>query len=158
MTRTAMQCLGSAIRIESLAQELYAGLAATFEHQPYLRELFTQLAAEEGQHAMRIRLLERHQGRAPWPQETIERISADLDAVQEEMAAMKASFRMLSAAADARPVLRRLADMEERFGSIHAEELARSSEPAIQKLFGALSTQDARHQELIQKALDRNAA
>jgi len=147
MTRTAMQCLGAATRIESLAQELYSGLATTFQHQPYLRELFTQLAAEEGQHAMRIRLLERHQGKAPWPQETIDRVSADLDAVQEQMTAMKESFRMLSLVADARPVLRHL-----------AEELARSSEPEIQKLFGSLAQQDSRHRELIQKALERNAA
>ena len=158
MTRTAMQCLGAATRIESLAQELYSGLATTFQHQPYLRELFTQLAAEEGQHAMRIRLLERHQGKAPWPQETIDRVSADLDAVQEQMTAMKESFRMLSLVADARPVLRHLATLEERFGTIHAEELARSSEPEIQKLFGSLAQQDSRHRELIQKALERNAA
>lgn len=158
MTRTVTQCLGAATRIESLAQELYAGLATTFQHQPYLRDLFSQLAAEEGQHAMRIRLLERHQGRAPWPPDAIDRISADLDAVGEELVAMKASFRTLSPAADARTVLRHLAGMEERFGSIHAEELARSSEPDVQNLFAALAQQDVRHRELIQRALERNAA
>lgn len=158
MTRTVTQCLGSAVRIESLAQELYAGLATTFQHQPYLRDLFTQLAAEEGQHAMRIRLLDRHQGKAPWPQEALDRISADLDAVERELAAMQASFRTLASAADARPVLRRLAGMEERFGSIHAEELARSAEPDVQKLFASLSQQDVRHRELIQRALERSAA
>lgn len=158
MTRTAAQCLGSAIRIESLAQELYAGLAASFFHQPYLRGLFERLAAEEAQHAMRIRLLERHQGRTPWPQEMVERVSADLDAVAVELAAMKASFRGLASGADARPVLRRLAEMEVRFGSIHAEELARSAEPEIQKLFGTLAEQDARHHELIRNALGKLAA
>jgi rubrerythrin len=158
MTRTATQCLGAATRIESLAQELYAGLAVTFQHQPYLRELFAQLAAEEGQHAMRIRLLDRHQGKAPWPSEAIDRISADLDAVEEELTAMKASFRTLSPAADARIVLRRLGVMEERFGSIHAEELARSAAPEVHKLFASLSQQDVRHRELIQKALERTAA
>jgi hypothetical protein len=107
---------------------------------------------------MRIRLLERHQGRAPWPPATIDRISADLDAVAEELGTMKESFRTLSPAADARIVLRRLGSMEERFGSIHAEELARSSEPDIQNLFAALAQQDVRHRELIQKALERSAA
>jgi rubrerythrin len=158
MTRTAAQCMGSAIRIECLAQELYEGLASAFQHQPYLRELFEELAAEEGQHAMRIRLLERHQGKAPWPQETIDRVSAELDAVATEIAAMQASFRTVSLAADARPVLRRLAEMELRFGSVHAEQLARSAEPEIQKLFAALADQDARHRELIQIALGKAAA
>ena len=46
MTRTATPCMGSAIRIECLAST------------------FQQLAAEEGRHAMRIRLLDRHQGKA----------------------------------------------------------------------------------------------
>ena len=156
--RTATQCMGGAIRIECLAQELYAGLAAAFLHQPYLRELFERLAAEEGQHAMRLRLLERHQGKAPWPQETIDRVSADLDAVAAELIAMQESYRALSHAADARPVLRRLAEMEERFGSVHAEQLARSAEPDVQKLFAALAEQDARHRELIQNALGRIAA
>ena len=158
MTRTSTQCMGGAIRIECLAQELYAGLAVAFLHQPYLRELFERLAAEEGQHAMRIRLLERHQGKAPWAQETIDRVSADLDAMAAELTAMQESFRKLSLAADARPVLRRLAEMEERFGSVHAEQLARSADPEIQKLFTALAEQDARHRELIRSAMGKIAA
>ncbi len=158
MTRTAAQCLGSAVRIECLAQELYAGLAETYLHQPYLRDLFAQLAAEEGQHAMRIRLLDRHQGKAPWPQETIDRMSADLDALATEIAAMQESFRVIAMTADARPVLRRLAEMEVRFGSVHAEQLARSAEPEIQRLFAALAEQDAHHRELIQNALGKAAA
>lgn len=158
MTRTSTQCMGGAIRIECLAQELYAGLAVAFLHQPYLRELFERLAAEEGQHAMRIRLLERHQGKAPWAQETINRVSTDLDAMAAELTAMQESFRKLSLAADARPVLRRLAEMEERFGSVHAEHLARSADPEIQKLFTALAEQDARHRELIRSAMGKIAA
>jgi rubrerythrin len=158
MTRTATQCLGSAIRIECLAQELYTGLAVSFQNQPYLRELFVQLAAEEGQHAMRIRLLERHQGKSPWPVEMLERVSADLDAVAAEIAAMQESFRALRPGADARPVLRRLAEMEIRFGSIHAEGLARSAQPEIRDLFASLAEQDTRHRTFIQNALGKVAA
>ena len=158
MTRTASQCLGSAIRIECLAQDLYTGLAGTFLHQPWLRELFERLAAEEAQHAMRIRLLDRHQGKSPWSQEMVDRVSADLDAMATEIAAMGASFRSLPPGADARPVLRRLAEMELRFGSVHAEELARSAEPEIRRLFTVLAGQDARHRQFIEDALGKFAA
>lgn len=158
MTRTARQCLEAAIRIECLSQELYSGLAVTFGHQPYLRELFEQLAAEEGQHAMRIRLLDRHQVKAPWPQEMLERVSSDLEAMAEEIARIQATFRTLPPGADARPVLRRLAEMEVRFGAIHAEDLARSAKPEIQELFASLAQQDARHRTFIQNALGKVAA
>ena len=159
MTRTAMQILGAATRIESVAQDIYANLATTFDHQPFLKELFGQLAIEEGQHAMRIRLLDRHAGKAPWPSGVLERIGADLDALSAEIAEKKVSFRKLHAASDAREVLQSLAEMEVRFGSVHAEELASSGDPEVQKLFGSLAQQDDRHRELIARALGvaRNA-
>jgi rubrerythrin len=158
MTRTTTQCLEAATRIECMAQEMYTGLAVTYQDQPYLRELFLRLAAEEGQHAMRIRLLERQRGKAAWPRQMLDRVCDDLDAMAQEMAAMRASFRRLSPAADARPALRRLAEMEVRFGSIHAEELARSALPEIQALFEGLAQQDARHRTFIQNALGTLAA
>jgi len=156
--KTAAQCLRGAMRIETLAQELYAGLATTYVHEPWLHDLFEQLAAEEGQHAMRIRLLDRHQGQAPWPAEMVTRVCADLDAMAEAIAAMKVEFRKPSVTADAAGVLGRLVELEMRFGSVHAEALARTTEPAVQKLFSSLALQDSRHRELIKKAMQRAAA
>ncbi len=158
MTRTAAQCLSAAIRIETLAQDLYAGLAVTYQHQPFLRDLFERLAAEEAQHAMRIRLLERHLGGATWAPQDLARISGDLDAMAAEMTAMKEGFRALAPGADARGVLTRLAKLETRFGSVHAEELARSANPEVHKLFAALATQDGRHRDFIQRTLGKLAA
>jgi rubrerythrin len=148
----ASQILRSAARIESMARDLYADLAVTFTHHPFLRELFEVLAQEEAQHAMRIRLLGRHHGRAPWSDQDLERFQRELDGMVKELEAVR---EMASAAAGARNVrglLRRLTAMEARFGSIHAEELARSAAPEVQKLFASLATQDARHSEMIEKA------
>ena len=158
MTRTTAQCLGAAVRIECLAQELYAGLAVSFGQHPYLRELFVRLAAEEEQHAMRIRLLDRQPVKAPWPQEMLDRVSADLDGLAEELSALQRLLRRISAGADARPLLRRLAEMEVRFGSVHAEELAQSADPAVRELFAGLAQQDARHRTFIENALGKAAA
>jgi rubrerythrin len=148
----ASQILRSAARIESMAQELYAGLAVTFAHQPFLREMFEQLAREEAQHAMRIRLLDRHHGRAPWSDEELERFQLELDGMVQELEAVR---ELAGAAAGARNVsalLRRLTEMEARFGSIHAEELAQSASPEVRALFASLATQDVKHSEMIEKA------
>jgi rubrerythrin len=149
---SSYECFRDAARIETLAQELYARLAAIFEGRPYLRHLFAQLAVEEGQHAMRIALLARHQGRSPWAAEAMDRISADLGDMAREIEAMKAEFAKAGSANDPGEVLRRVVEMERRFGSIHAEELSHSADPAVQKLFTSLAEQDARHRAIIESA------
>ncbi len=156
MNWTAERCLSAAIRVEALAEELYAGLAATYEGQPWLRDLFRRLAAEEGQHAMRIRLLRIHAGRTPWPMATLQAVGGDLEALAEAIAALREEFRSLSGAGDAREVLRKVAELEVRFATVHAEELARSADPEIERLFGSLALQDARHRQLIEEALVRD--
>ena len=156
MNWTAERCLGAALRVEALAEELYAGLAATFEGQPWLRDLFLRLAAEEGQHAMRIRLLRIHAGRTPWSAATLQAVGDDLEALADAIAALRDEFRQLSGTADARGILRRLAALEVRFATVHAEELARSADPEVERLFGSLALQDARHRQLIEEALGRD--
>ena len=148
----ASQILRSAARIESMARDLYAELAVTFTHQPFLRDLFEVLAQEEAQHAMRILLLDRHHGRAPWSADELERFQAELDGMVKELEAVRELARAAVGARNVGGLLRRLTAMEARFGFIHAEELARSAAPEVQMLFASLATQDARHSEMIEKA------
>lgn len=148
----ASQILRSAARIESMAQDLYAELAVTFTHQPFLREMFELLAREEAQHAMRIRLLDRHHGRAPWSEEDLERFQVELDGMAQEIEAVRVLAGAAVGTRNVGGLLRRLTAMETRFGSIHAEELARSAAPEVQKLFATLAAQDAKHSEMIEKA------
>jgi rubrerythrin len=154
----ASQTLRAAARVESMAKDLYAELAVTFAQQPFLAELFERLALEEGQHAMRIRLLERHHGRAPWSEEMLERFQVELDGMLEEIEAVRKLARSAGGARSAGALLRRLTQMESRFGSIHAEELAKNAAPAVQKLFASLATQDAKHAEMLRKAELRTTA
>jgi rubrerythrin len=151
------ECFQAAARIETLAQELYTRLASIFDGRPYLRHLFAQLAVEEGQHAMRIALLARHQGRSPWATEAVARISADLGDMAREIEAMNAEYAKAGSAKDPGEVLRRVVEMERRFGSIHAEELSVSADPEVHKLFSSLAEQDARHRALIESAQARAA-
>ncbi len=150
---TVAQCLRSAERMEMLAQELYAGLADAFATRPALRDLFRRLSAEEAQHALRIRLLERHRGKAPWAPGMAGAICEDLQGMAEEIASMKADFGGPGGPPAADEVLRRVAAMERSFGRVHAEELARSAEPEVRALFESLARQDATHQALIRREL-----
>jgi hypothetical protein len=148
---TSYECFQGAARIESLAKEMYAGLADRFAGRPYLRHLFAQLSAEE-EHAMRIWLLARHQGKAPWTAAAMERISESLGLMAAEIESMKAEFAKKESAIDPGEIMRRVVDLERRFGAIHAQELARCADPEVQMLFAALALQDARHQALIESA------
>ncbi len=158
MPKNASQCLRSAERVELLAQELYTSLAERFPEDSGLRPLFARLAAEEGQHVMRIRLLERHRGLAPWPADVVERSCADLETMAAEIDAMRREFEQLPSPIDADAVLTRLVSMEDRFHSIHAQELARCAAPEVARLFTSLATQDAAHHELLRAAMTSTAA
>ena len=72
-----------------MAKDLYAELAVTFGRQPFLREMFERLAVEEAQHAMRIRLLERHHGRAPWNEELLERFQVEIEGLTSGLEAVR---------------------------------------------------------------------
>jgi rubrerythrin len=154
----ASECLRAAARIESLAKELYAELSVAFTHQPFLRELFEKLAIEEAQHAMRIRLLERHHGRRPWSEERLQAFAVELREMTAEVEAVRTLARSAAGGRNVGTLLRRLTAMEARFGSIHAEELARSAAPEVQKLFASLAKQDAKHSEMLRKAEARAIA
>ncbi|MGA8891538.1 MAG: hypothetical protein WB493_08215 [Anaeromyxobacteraceae bacterium] len=150
---TTAQCFRSAERVERLAQELYAALSEAFAARPALRDLFRRLSAEEAQHAMRIRLLERHGGKAAWAPETVGTLCDDLRDMADEVAGMKAEFGRPGGPPPPDEVLKRVAAMERSFGALHAEELARSAEPDVQALFESLARQDAAHLALIRREL-----
>lgn len=151
----ASECLRAAARIESLARDLYAELSGIFTHQPFLRDLFEKLAVEEAQHAMRIRLLERQHGRRPWSEEKLRELETELREMTAEVEAVRKLARSAAGGRDAGALLRRLTAMEARFGAIHAEELARSAAPEVQRLFASLAKQDAKHSEMLRKASTR---
>jgi len=156
--KTAAQCLGAAARLEMATQELYTELSGRFFHEPYLRELFNRLAEEEHQHAMRIRMLSRHQGNAPWTPEVLERAITSLNSAEAAIEELKKEFFAPAARLDGVTVLRRVAEVETQFNAVHAEDLAKSLDPAIQKLFTSLAEQDTKHRDLIRAAMTRAVA
>lgn len=153
MTRDASRWLQAALRMETAAQDLYAELSIAFSEHASLRRLFQRLAAEEEQHAMRIRLLQRHQGRSPWPRDVLERFCSQCDAMVAEVGILRKEFGPSPGSMDPRAVLRRLAEMEDRFCSIHAQDLARYAGPEVERVFATLALQDSAHRDLIAAAM-----
>jgi hypothetical protein len=153
MTMNASRWLQAALRMETAAQALYSDLSIAFAEQPSLRQLFLRLAAEEEQHAMRIRLLQRHQGRTSWPRDVLERFCGQCDAMVAEVGILRLELGTSPATRDARAVLRRLSEMEDRFCSIHAQDLARHAGPEVERVFATLALQDSAHRDLIGAAM-----
>jgi rubrerythrin len=147
--------LAAAERMESVAQRMYEDLAIAYAGQPELHQLFRRLAAEEAQHAMRIQLLQRHKGGSAWPREALERFGREVDLVIAEMAAIRRGIGTTFTPDDATPLLRRLAAMEDRFRSVHAQDLARHAGPEAERLFATLALQDSAHLVLLQAAAGR---
>jgi len=143
-------CFEVAEQIEFLMRDIYARLAGLHGGDPRKQAMFLQLAAEEEQHAHRIRLLARHQGNDAWAKDAAARISRDLNG-------MAAELRQILQDLDGAPegpvsgvLLRRVMDAELRCGGIHAEELAQSAESDVQVLFHALAKQDVHHKDLLE--------
>lgn len=153
MTKTASRWLNAALRMETAAQALYSDLSIAFSGQPSLRLLFQRLAAEEEQHAMRIRLLQRHQGMSSWPRDVLERFCGQCDAMVAEIVVIREELGTSPESKGARALLRRLSEMEDRFCSIHAQDLARYAGPEVERVFATLALQDSAHRDLIAAAM-----
>jgi rubrerythrin len=150
---TNEECFETAIRIETLFRDVYAGLAVRFDDSPPLRETFSRLAEEEEQHAQRILLLSRHRADARWSEDAMDRIARDLDSVSTALMLTAIEFRDATGRPDAADVLQRVIDLEHRCGAVHAESLARCLDPEVQGFFHALARQDEHHRELLERAL-----
>lgn len=146
---TTEECFEAAVHVEDLMRDLYLRLAAARGDDPRARELFVRLAAEEEQHAQRIRLLARHQGPGTWARETAARITAELRAMSGELRTIAREIGEQGAGLPKDALLQKVIEAERRAGVIHAEVLARSAEIDVQMLFWALARQDVHHEALL---------
>jgi rubrerythrin len=135
--------------IEVLVAEIYAALAARFRDDPDARALFERLAAEELQHARRVRLLAaryRHDARllekVPAAGEGLDRLAAEAKAVRR--AVEDGTFGV-----DLAAVKRLLSALESRFQDAHAELIAAAGPAELRTFFAALAEQDEAHARLL---------
>ncbi|HQR30545.1 MAG TPA: hypothetical protein PLL32_09050 [Anaeromyxobacteraceae bacterium] len=146
---TTEECFEAAVQVEDLMRDLYLRLASARASDPRARELFVRLAAEEEQHAQRIRLLARHQGPGTWARDTAARIREELQAMSGELRSIAREIGERGAALPGDALLDKVIEAERRAGVIHAEVLARTAEIEVQMLFWALARQDVHHEALL---------
>lgn len=146
---TTYYLLAQAERIELTCAAVYAALAVQFSRDPSARTLFERLAAEELQHASRIRLFSgryRHDAKllAQKPAQ-----HSELDGLLEEAQRILADVRAGRFEPDLARAKRTLCALEDRFARAHAEVLARDGHPDLRLFFEQLARQDAAHAQLL---------
>ncbi len=149
---TSEECFEAAVQVENLMRDVYVRLADRYAVESRLRETFLRLAAEEEQHAHRIRLLAKCQGQGTWAEDTARRISKDLHEMSGDLLDMVKDLEEDWEGGAARNVLHRVMQAEERCSAIHAEVLARTAEIDVQMLFWSLARQDVHHKQLLETA------
>jgi rubrerythrin len=141
------QLLEKAERLELLAERLYQALAGRFGGEA--RALFQRLAAEEAQHASRVRLLS---ARVRQDRKLVATLAADttmLDRLLLEAAEALAAANAGAWDGDPQAALRAATALEQRFGLAHAQALSAEAHPQLRAFFEQLAAQDKAHEALL---------
>ncbi len=154
---TVQEIFQAAAAIEGLTQDLYDRLAERFRDDPILRDLFSELAREEAQHALRVRLLGRQAAREPWRYRIDEQAQANVASMAVEVAAMADELASDGYRGDVETLLLRIGEMERRLSVLHADELARDADPEARSIFRLLAQQDSHHLALLEDAASAHA-
>jgi len=149
------QLLNKAEQLEKLAAELYRALAKHFHLEADAKCLFEQLASEELQHALRIRMLDQQ----AWHDRKVfgERppVVEGLDRLQQQAASLLQAAA--SWAHDFPETLGLMSQFEDELAVAHAELLARAADARLRGLFEALSAQDLAHKARFSRSSVKSA-
>jgi rubrerythrin len=141
------QLLEKAERLELLAERLYQALAGRFGGEA--RALFKRLAAEEAQHASRVRLLS---ARVRQDKKLVATLAVDttlLDRLLLEAGEALAAVEAGAWDGDPAAALQAAAELEHRFCQAHAQALSRDAHPELRAFFEQLAAQDKAHEALL---------
>jgi hypothetical protein len=152
------ECVQTAARIQILLRDLHTGLARCFATNRTLRENFLDLAREEAQRALDIRLLVLDRRGVPWSDEAIDTIRQDLVSVVAVLSAMAGELHRDSGSFSPVSVLRRIIHVERRRNAIHAGSLSRCADPELRRFFSSLTRRDRRVEQLLEQALRSQVA
>lgn len=141
------QLLEKAERLELLAQQIYEALAQRYGGET--REIFQKLAAEESQHASRIRLLS---ARYRQDRRLVASLAVDTPLLDRLLIEAGEALVAVQAGAwdgDARAAMASAAELETRFCQAHAQSLAQGALPELRAFFEQLAAQDKAHAALL---------
>ena len=139
----------TAERLEETCALIYEALSERFQSHAAASELFRRLAAEERQHATRVRLLAaryRHDSRLF---ESVDMAGSGMEGMLAEAKATLERIRAGAWASDLELVRGELVDLEDRFQAAHAEVIAALADPELKKFFSSMAAQDEGHRRLL---------
>jgi len=136
---------------ERLAGAIYLAIAEAFPDAPEA-PLLRRLAAEEEQHAVRVRLLASRYRHAPRLFDNVEFKLRALDEALAESEQLRLEIADGRWSRDLESLLGRLVEMEKRGASSHADVLAQGADPRIAEFFRQMAAQDRAHIALLQPA------
>jgi rubrerythrin len=142
---TNYQLLEKAERLELLAQQIYEALSQRFGGET--RETFQRLAAEESQHASRVRLLG---ARYRQDRRLVASLAID-DRLLAEAGEALAAVRAGAWDGDASAAMASAAELESRFCQAHAQSLSQGAMPELRSFFEQLASQDKAHATLLKR-------
>lgn len=142
---TTLDDFAKAERIELLAAELYDNLAARHAQGSKARGVFTRLADEERQHALRIGMLAAQFRRSPGSFSELKLDSAELQSIAADMSNLLAKLRRAGGEASYESALQFAIAVEKRLASVHAERLVAPSNPELARVFEQLARGDREH-------------
>lgn len=140
--------LDLAERIEEIAARIYRALAKRHAGSPEARGLFEKLAAEEDQHALRVRMVRTRYLR---DNQSVGDIALDVSAAMDAVRRAEELCDRVAAAPDMTfTEAKRLArQLEEDLSRTHAEMLADSSAPEVRAFLESLARQDLEHARVL---------
>ncbi|HEY3447898.1 MAG TPA: ferritin family protein [Myxococcales bacterium] len=145
--------LAKAERVEALSATLYRRLAEGLASGSGARVTFARLAAEEEEHAARIRLLKTRIEARPWNPE----LTLDLAGAEAMVADAEALLGLVEAEgppASVEGAARLMIESERRLSAVHAHELV-AGDPELESFFAELAMQDQVHLEILRRLDER---
>lgn len=145
-----MAQLEIAERIEEVAGRIYRVLARHHGRDPEARGLFEQLAAEEDQHVLRVRMVRNRYLR---DRDSVGDIGGELSAATATRVVLEAEQlcdRLTGAPGMSLGEAKRLARrLEENMAQAHADMLTENSAPEVRTFLQFLARQDREHARLL---------
>ena len=137
--------------IELAVRDCYEALLERFPGGGPLSEVFRKLAAEESQHALRIRMIADQHRRRPGDFGALGLDREELRAQRETALILLERYRDRARELLPTDALEQMAGLENSMRHLHAEALAVSTAPELARFFEQLAGQDEEHMRLLRK-------
>ncbi len=149
VSSTNQEKFAKAERAEELFAEMYRVLAGLFADEPDAVTMFTRLADEEVQHALRVHMLYERYRRHPSEFRDVPIDDSELDAILAQALLVLDDLRRRATPMTAAQARSAMVALERRMGAVHAEILSKDADPSIAQFFAALGAMDRGHAELL---------